>query len=313
MFIDGLVVAKPSRTLFENMHKGGLTAANFTCSIWEGLEDTIVNIADWKEMLRENADILCQIRSVDDIIKARDSGKVGIILGWQNSTGFGDYLPNVRLFHELGLRVVQLTYNGANSSGGGCYESVDGGLTDFGRELIAEMNDVGILIDLSHVGAKTSDDVIKASRKPVAYTHCCPLSLHKHFRNKSDEQLRTIVEHGGFVGVAAVPHFLPKGSQTTVEDFADVVAYVVNLLGEENVGIGTDLVEGQPMEFFDWISRDKGTGRSVTTISEFPVIRGFEQADRYPNIVAGLKRRFSDSQVEKITSGNWIRFLSQVW
>ncbi|MGE0752801.1 membrane dipeptidase [Pseudorhodoplanes sp.] len=314
MIVDGLVVAKPNRELFESLKKGGLTAANFTCSIWESLEATINNVADWTQRFEENKDIIVQIKTVADIEKARDDGKVGIILGWQNSSGYGDYLPNVRLFKDLGVGIVQLTYNSANSVGGGCYESRDGGLSDFGRALVEEMNAAGVLVDLSHVGPVTSKEAIDCSKMPVAYTHCCPSALFQHPRNKSDDQLRYISQHDGFVGVgAAVPHFMPKGWDTTVDDFVDVLDHVRNIVGSDQIGLGTDLVQGQPPEFFDWIGRDKGTGRSVTSLPAFPVIKGFEDGADYHNIVRAIERRYSSGDAEKILGRNWLAFLQHVW
>src|SRR5690606_27100387 len=140
--------------------------------------------------IRENRDIAMEIRTADDIEMAKASGKVGIILGWQNSTGFGDNLDYVPVYAELGLRIVQLTYNTANFAGSGCYETVDRGLTDFGRDLVDALSENRILVDLSHVGPVTSRDVIDHSKTPVAISHCCPLALKDHPRNKSDEDIR---------------------------------------------------------------------------------------------------------------------------
>ncbi|MFC1680890.1 membrane dipeptidase [Pseudomonadota bacterium] len=131
--IDGLIVGKPGRALYEAMHQGGLTAVNFTCSIWEGFTDSMREIAEWKRRFREHSDILKAVYTTADIEQARRERRVGVILGWQNSSGFEDCLPYVGLFHELGLRVVQITYHTANLSGSGCLEGRDGGLTDFGQ------------------------------------------------------------------------------------------------------------------------------------------------------------------------------------
>ena len=153
-------------------------------------------IANWKTWLKENDDILTQVYTTKDIEWAREDKRVGVILGWQNSSGFEDYLPYVPLFQELGLRVVQLTYHTANLSGSGCLEGHDGGLTDFGRELVAELNQAGILIDLSHVGSNTSEQTILHSSQPVAYTHCAPMALKSHPRNKTDAEIWFMEERG---------------------------------------------------------------------------------------------------------------------
>ncbi len=313
MIIDGLVVARPSRELFEDMRKGGLTACAFTCSIWENLEHSFRNIADWKVRFAENSDLVVQARSVKEIREAAGSGRTAIVLSWQNSGGFGDDLANVALFHDLGIKIVQLTYNTANTVGSGCWESADGGLTDFGRDVVWQMNELGMLVDLSHVGAKTTQDVIEHARRPPVYTHCIPRAIHTQPRNKTDEQLRAMADCGGFIGAAAVPHFFPRGIDTDVDDFADAIVYMRNLVGEDNVGLGSDLVQGQPMEFFDWVGRDKGRGRLVTKMEHFPVIKGFEKACDYGNIARALEKKVPSSQVEKIMGGNWLRFLGEAW
>jgi membrane dipeptidase len=314
LIIDGLVVSRWDRNLFADMQTGGLSAANCTCCIWEGFEATMKNVADLRRLIEENADIVTQVFTAADIDRARAEKKVGIILGWQNSTGFGDYLPFVATFAELGLRIVQLTYNTANMAGCGCYESVDRGLTDFGRDLVSELHKRRILIDLSHVGSKTARDVIDFSSKPVAYSHCCPSALKDHPRNKSDEEIRYIVDRGGFVGVAGVPHFLARGVQSDVDDMANAVAHVINAAGEDMVGIGTDVTQGQGPDFFESISLDKGYGRRLTSFADLPILRGFERLNNYGNIVAALERKgLSERVIDKVIGRNWYRFLNEVW
>lgn len=151
IIIDGLVISDWSHTVFEDMKSGGLTAANCTCGVWEGFRDSMQNIATWKEWFSSYSDTLRQVYTTEDILRAKWEGKVGIILGWQNTWGFEDQIPFIKIFWELGIRSMQLTYNTQNLVGSGCWESHDGGLSDFGREVIDELNRVGILIDLSHV------------------------------------------------------------------------------------------------------------------------------------------------------------------
>ena len=311
---DGLMAARWERKIFEDMKAGGVTAANCTCCIWEELETTVKNIADWKRLFRENDDLIMQVYDVNDIWVAREAGKVGIILGWQNSSGFGDYIDSVALFSELGIRVVQLTYNTANSVGAGCYESRDFGLTDYGRHLVHELNEHGMLVDLSHVKDQTARDAAEASKKPVAYTHVFPAGLHSHPRNKSDEQLRYLAERGAFIGVAAVPTFMPDGYDSTISNYVDGILYVRNLVGEDQVGFGSDLVQGREPSFFEWIASDKGSGRTLVDMGGIPLLTGFEDASCYPRVVRDLQeRKLSDDQVEKITGLNWISFMSSVW
>ena len=165
--IDGLEISRWSRSVFEDMRKGGLTAVNCTCAVWEGVRGTMDNIAKWKRWFDENSDIILQVYSTNDIRRAKQEGKTGISLGWQNSYAVEDRLEYLQLFKELGVNTIQLTYNTHNLVGSGCWETVDSGLSDFGRDLIDEMNRLGMLVDLSHVGPKTSSDAIAHSKKPV--------------------------------------------------------------------------------------------------------------------------------------------------
>ena len=284
--IDGLNISRWGPETFQAMHHGGLTAVNCTCCVWEGFLKTMEAVARWKQSFREHSDILTQVLSTADIRRAKEEGRVGVILGWQNTTGFGDHLPYVQLFKELGVGVVQLAYNTANSVGSGCYESHDGGLTDFGRELVSEMNRVGMLIDLSHVGAKTSEDAILASERPVAYSHCCPAALKDHPRNKTDAQLRQIADHGGFVGVTMFPPFLPRGAQSTIDDYLDVIEYTMNVVGEEQVGIGTDFTQGHGESFFHYITHDKGRYRKLVDFGEIVMPKGLQRIEDFPNLPA---------------------------
>lgn len=311
---DGLVISDFTRAVLQDMRDGGITAANCTCSIWEGFEATMRNVATWHRMFAEHADLIMPIHRVADVAEARRQGKLGIVLGWQNTTGYGDNLDYVEVFARLGVKVAQLTYNTANTVGSGCYERHDGGLTDFGHDLIAAMNAAGVLVDLSHVGPETTRGAILASRKPVAYTHCAPAGLQAHPRNKSDEQLRFIAQHGGFVGVTMFPAFLRAGKDATVDDYVAAVEYTIDLVGEENVGLGTDLTQAQPPAFFDWINRDKGTGRKLVNFGEALELGGFRRASDFPNIVAAMQRRgWSSGRIERVLAGNWLRFLGEVW
>ena len=314
--IDGLVISNWSRSVFEDMRAGGLTAANCTCSTWEGFYDTMMNVARLKRQIEEFDDILMQVHCVDDIHRAKADGKVGIILGWQNMSGIEDQIPFLRVFRDLGVLVMQLTYNTQNLVGSGCWETKDGGLSDFGREVIDEMNRLGILIDLSHVGSQTCRDAIAYSRRPVAYTHVAPSGLLDYSRNKSDEELRFIADHGGGVGVAIYPRFLPWGADTTLENCVEAIEYVINVVGEDCVGIGTDFTQDQSAEWFDRLRHDKGYARLLmpgkgTTA---PRPHGLSALKDYPNLTAAMERRgWPESRIRKVVGANWLRLLAEVW
>jgi len=311
--IDGLIISKWDRPVFEDMRCGGLTAANCTVSVWEDFRGTVHNIAQMKSMIRDNADLLTLVRSTADIEQAKRDGKTGIILGFQNAHAFEDHLGHIEAFADMGVRVVQLCYNTQNLIGTGCYER-DGGLSGYGHEVIAEMNRVGIMVDLSHVGAKTSEEAILASKKPVTYSHCLPAGLKEHPRNKSDEQLRFIAEHGGFIGVTMFPPFLRRGIDANVEDYVEAIDYVINLVGEDCVGVGTDHTQGYGQEFFDHITHDKGRHRRLTNFGTVLNPVGIRTIGEMPNLTdAMVHAGWAARKIEKVIGGNWLRVFKDVW
>lgn len=315
--IDGLEICNWSRDVFEDMRRGGLTAVNCTCAVWEGFRPTMDNIAQWQRWFKEHDDIILQVFDTEDIRRAKREDKTGISLGWQNTYPIEDRIEYLSLFKALGVNVIQLTYNTHNLVGAGCWESRDSGLSDFGRDVIDEMNALGILVDLSHVGAQTSADAIAHSKKPVAYTHCAPAAFLDHPRNKTDEQLRAIAESGGFVGYATYPPFMPQEAAASVEDCVVALEYLVNLVGEDTVGIGTDFTQGHDAAFFEWLSHDKGTGRRL--IAQRPggvtiMPEGLRTIGEFPNLTRTMHERgWPAPRIRKVMGENWLRVLRDVW
>ena len=314
--IDGLIISKWDRQVFEDMHHGGLTAANCTCAVWEGFTETMDNIASWKRWIIKNDDILLQVYKIEDIRRAKEENRVGIILGWQNTNPIESNLDRLRLFSDLGVRFMQLTYNTQNLVGAGCWESKDNGLSDYGRDVVQQMNELGIAIDLSHVGEQTCRDAVASSTVPVAFTHCVPRGLLDMPRNKSDELLQLTVDKGGFVGFAPYGPFLPSGEDSTIDDCIAGLEYTVNLVGEESVGIGTDFTQGHDAEFFAWLRSDKGNGRKlIENYAGRPKNpEGLDGMKDYPNLTAGLLRHgWSERRIRKVMGENWLRYLGEVW
>lgn len=311
--IDGLIISKWERSTFEDMRRGGITAANCTVSVWEGFQDTMNNIAEMQKHILDNSDILMQVNSTADIKKAKQENKTGIMLGFQNAHAFEDKLGYIGLFKQVGVGIVQMAYNTQNLICTGCYEE-DKGLSDYGREVVDEMNRVGILCDLSHVGRKSARDIISHSKQPVCYSHCLPAGLKEHPRNKSDEDLKFIAERNGFVGVTMFPPFLPKGTDSTVDDYVEAIDYIVNIVGEERVGVGTDFTQGYDRPFFDWITHDKGYGRKLTEFGEIINPKGMQVIGDFPNLTAAMQKAgWSDTKVERIMGQNWVKLLEEIW
>ena len=313
LVIDGLIIAKWSREVFDDMRRGGLSAANCTVSVWEGFQDTVGNIAEMKKQIRDYSDILTLVRTTEDVRRAKAEGKTGIILGFQNAHAFEDNLGYIEAFADMGVRVVQLCYNTQNLVGTGCYER-DGGLSGFGREVINEMNRVGIMVDLSHVGGNTSREAILESKKPVCYSHCLPSGLKEHPRNKSDEELRFIADHGGFIGVTMFPPFLKRGIEATVDDYVEAMDYIINLVGEDCVGYGTDFTQGYDKGFFDWITHDKGRHRRLTNFGTILNPEGIRTIGETPNLTAAMEKAgWSEGKIRKVLGENWLRVFADVW
>ena len=313
LVIDGLIISKWDRSVFEDMQKGGISAANCTVSVWEDFKGTVANIAQMKKLIRENSDLLSLVRSTADIEQAKRDGKTGIVLGFQNAHAFEDQLGYIEAFHDMGVRVVQLCYNTQNLIGTGCYER-DGGLSGYGHEVVEEMNRVGIMVDLSHVGPKTSEEAILASKKPVTYSHCLPAGLKQHPRNKSDAQLKFIAHHGGFIGVTMFPPFLRRGVDATVDDYVEALDYVINLVGEDCVGVGTDFTQGYGDAFFQWLTHDKGVNRELTKFGAIQNPLGIRTIGEMPNLTAAMERaEWPGSRIEKVMGRNWLRVFKEVW
>lgn len=311
---DGLIVSNWSEEIFQDMRRGGLTGANCTCCVWENFRDTMINIGRWNEWLRTYGEYIVKARTVADIRQAKRDGRTAIVLGFQNTSAFEDRLEFVEIFKDAGVGIVQMTYNTQNLVGSGCYESTDSGLSDYGHEVVAEMNRVGMLCDLSHVGSKTSRDVIVASKKPVAYSHCLPKGLKDHPRNKTDEELRFIADHGGFVGVTMFTPFLKRGPESEISDYLEAIEYVIDIVGEDGVGIGTDFTQGHGRPFMEWITHDKGYARSLTEFGEVKFPPGFSSIGEFPNLTRAMEQRgWKEGRIRKVMGENWLCLLEDVW
>jgi membrane dipeptidase len=313
--IDCLEISNWSETVFQNMRRGGLTAVNCTCSILEDFRQTVKNIVWWRKAFNKYSNLIMPVQRTSDIKAAKQAGKTGIILGFQNTSAIEEDLDLLTIFHDLGVRVIQLTYMEGNLVGHGCLERIDAGLTSFGLEVIEEMNRLGILIDLSHVGHRTTMEAIEASHKPVAFTHANPKSLCNHPRNKPDEAIKAVAAKGGVVGATIFPLFLPAGNNSTLNDFIDVIDYLVGMIGIDHIAVGTDFTEGQPKEWFDWILTGKSKkGPALELNHPLKNPEGIQGTADFPNLTTALlKRGYSELNVRKILGENMMRLFTQVW
>jgi membrane dipeptidase len=297
---------------FDALQAGGLTAVLVDVPwIDDDFRDASTNLAAWLERIDANRSRAILVRTTEDITAAKSAGKVGIILGAQTPTIIEDDLGLLRVFHAAGLRVLQMSYQRRNLLADGCGESHDAGVSDFGREAIAEMNRVGIAIDLSHASDRTMTETIEHSESPVFFSHSNARSLVPHRRNVPDETLRQLADKGGICCVSAYSDFLAvNGSDTgtTVEQFATMVRHVVNLVGIDHVGFGLDTGESRTPEEIAFIGGVIGGGTDVTTRY------ALTSRTQLPTFTAALLANgFSEDETEKILGRNLVRFFGEVW
>jgi len=320
MLIDGLQCGFFTREVFQDLLDGGFTCVTPTFGFWEGTLESLDAIGLWRDLVRENSDIALLARSVADIRAAHDSHRLAILPGFQNSNCLEDRIRYVELFAELGVRVMQLTYNNQNELGGSCYEDSDSGLARFGREVVHEMNKAGILVDLSHVGEKTTLDAINHSRKPVAVTHANAASIFPHKRNKGDDILRALKQKGGIIGCAIYRNITPPEACDKVGAWCEMVARTVDIAGIDHVGIGTDISHNNTQGHLDWMRMGRwsrvvnyGAG-SATNSGVAPKPQWLTRPADLAKVHAGLKQAgFNREEVDKITAGNWLRVYGEVF
>ena len=324
LIVDGAEHHVWNREVFEMLRAGDISAVTVTCAIWENAREALEDLGHWNRRFEEQSDLILKANTVEDIRSAHEQKKTAIILGFQNTSPIEDNIDFVGIFAALGVRVMQLTYNNQNLVGSGCYEPHDGGLTTFGRDLIKEMNQHGVLVDMSHTGERTSMDTIEVSSKPVAITHANPKFIKNTQRNKSDDMLRALADSAGVLGLAVYPHLFAYDA--TVEQFCEMVARTVDLMGIEHVGIGSDHHLGfSADEKKFWVQ-----GRFSRSVPSFMTSQGFLSSDwdgedvewaswietpaGMPNIVRGLKEHgFSPQEVEAIMGGNWLRLFEETF
>jgi membrane dipeptidase len=312
--IDGLNASYfLNEEVLKRLKRGGITAFNGTVAAWHSLADTMNLIADHYRLFEDKPDLIMQVRTVEDIRVCKDKRVPGMILGFQDTNPINGNVRMLAVYRSLGVRIIQLTYNDENRVGFGCMAPDDKGLTSFGREVVAEMNRLGMLVDLSHCGPKTTMDAIEASATPVAFTHANPLALAKSPRNKPDEAFRALAEKGGMAGAVLLPAWLTHHGQATLEDYLRAIDYLVNLMGVDHVGLGTDFMEEIPEE----INAAALKGISAENLKKYyssKTVKGFETVSECPKVTEGLLGRgYSTEDVAKIMGGNWLRLFQEVW
>lgn len=316
--IDGLQYANWSEKIFRQLRSGRVDAVHVTITYHETFRETVLNIENWNRFFERFPDLIFQGRTAADVQVARATGRTAIFFGSQNPSCIEDDIGLVEVLHTLGLRFMQLTYNNQSLLATGCYEAEDSGLTRMGRAVVTEMNRVGMVVDMSHSGERSTLDAIAHSTRPIAITHANPASWHPALRNKSDKVLRALAESGGIFGFSLYPHHLKGGSACTLQDYCQMVARTADLLGIGALAIGSDLCQDQPDSVVEWMRSGRWTkavdyGEGSADAPGFPPMPQWFQDNRhFGAIAAGLRDvGMSASEVAAIMGGNWLDFFSR--
>lgn len=313
--IDALQYSRWSRQIFEQMRQGGLHCVHVTIAYHETALETLRRIGEWNRLFEDHGDLIQRAHTAEDVLAAQKAGRTGVVFGFQNCSPIEDDYMLVEVFHQLGVRFMQLSYNNQSLLATGCYEADDPGITRFGRQVIREMNRVGMVIDMSHSAERSTLEAIELSQRPIAITHANPSFFHPALRNKSDTVLKALGESGGMLGFSLYPHHLKDGSACDLADFCEMVARTADLMGIDHIGIGSDLCQDQPDSVVEWMRNGRWSkvtdyGEGSASNAGFPSQPAwFANSTHYRNIAGGLADAgFTPTEVGKIMGGNWLRF-----
>ncbi len=313
--IDGLQYAKWSEKIFRQMREGGLDAVHVTIAYHENFREMVHRIEAWNRDFERYPDLIFQGRSGADVRLARETGRTAIFFGFQNPSPIEDDIGLVEVCHALGVRFMQLSYNNQSLLATGCYEAKDPGITRMGRQVIREMNRVGLVVDMSHSAERSTLEAIEISERPIAITHANPAYWHPALRNKSDDVLRALGRSGGMLGVSIYPHHLKDGSACTLKSFCAMIARTAELIGPEHIGLGSDLCQDQPDSVVEWMrvgrwTKDVDFGEGSRENAGFPPMPSWFQDNRdFGKIEVGLRDAgLGDGEVAGIMGDNWLRF-----
>jgi microsomal dipeptidase-like Zn-dependent dipeptidase len=324
--IDNLQYANWSEAIFRQMREGGVDAVHVTIAYHENFREMVLNIEKFNRWFERHPELIFQGRTGDDVRLARQTNRTAIFFGFQNPSPIEDDIGLVdeddiglvEVCHTLGARFMQLSYNNQSLLATGCYESQDPGITRMGRQVIAEMNRVGMVIDMSHSADRSTLEAIEISERPIAITHANPSFWHPALRNKSDDVLRALAQSGGMLGFSVYPHHLKGKSDCTLESFCEMIARTAELMGAQNIGIGTDLCQDQPDSVVEWMRVGRWTkqvdyGEGSASNAGFPPMPSWFHDNRdFANIEAGLRATgLSDTEVDGVIGANWLRFYDE--
>ncbi len=313
LIIDGLQYCNWSEAIFDELAAGGVTAIHVTIAYHETFRETVANLEQWNRRFQRFPERIFPGRTADDVRRAQREGRTAVYFGFQNPSPIEDDIGLVEICHALGVRFMQLSYNNQSLLAAGCAEAEDSGITRMGREVIAEMNRLGMAIDMSHSAERSTLQAIELSARPIAITHANPASWHPVPRNKSDAVLRALAESGGMLGFSLYPHHLAGGSGCTLEAFCTMVARTAEMTGVGALGLGSDLCQGQPDSVVDWMRVGRWTKESSGAV--FPPAQSWFASNRdFGRIAEGLAAAgFAAAEVDRIMGLNWLDYFERVF
>ena len=313
--IDNLQYANWSEKIFRQMREGNVDAVHVTIAYHEMFRETVANVEQWNRWFETYPDLIFHGRTGEDVRRAKREGRTAIFFGFQNPSPIEDDIGLVEIWHALGARFMQLTYNNQSLLATGCYETEDPGVTRMGRQVIKEMNRVGLVVDMSHSAERSTLEAIEISERPIAITHANPAFWHPALRNKSDDVLRALGQSGGMLGFSMYPHHLKDKGDCTLQSFCEMIARTADLMGAEHIGIGSDLCQDQPDSVVEWMrvgrwSKEIDYGEGSASNAGFPKMPvWFEDNRHFGNIATGLKDiGMSDREVAGVMGENWLQF-----
>ena len=300
----------------------GLTAINMTLAGGDDFETTVEAIAAYDAFIHANSDKLLKVYSTADILDAKKQGKIGVIYGFQNAAMMGDKTARVDIFADLGVRCIQLTYNSLNQLGGGSMDPANTGLTAFGREVVAKLNERRVMVDLSHSGRQICLDAARASTAPISINHTGCQAIVDVPRNKTDEELKLVADRGGFVGIYFVM-FVAEGREATIDDVVAHIEHALKVCGEDHVGIGSDygIVNLGDMQgvrdFWATFVRRRMENKSAARGEDpniLPFAQGLIGPEQFRSLYRALEKRgHKTAVIEKVLGQNYMRFARETW
>lgn len=319
LVIDGLLIPRGwDEDSFIALEKSGYTGFNASLPS-RNLEVALKAMMEWRQRIEQRSDKLLHALTADDFVQAKEESKTGVMFGFQNATMIENSVDNLEVLYEAGTRWIQLTYNQRNLIGDGCTERTNVGLSDFGIEVVNRMNELGIIVDLSHCGAKTTMEGIQFSKAGATINHSmCEALYPKHPRAKTDEQIRAMAEKGGVMGIICLGYMIgpDPGGETTLETYVDHIDHAVKIAGIDHVGLAADYpiqglkANGATRE--NWYVPRLTRFKPSYQVRWPPWIPELETTDRYRHVARALdKRGYRTEEIEKILGGNWLRYFRE--